>query len=60
MRLHAVALATLLVASGSLTANEAGHDGTSNASAGRPPKVQQMVTHLEDAAAEVRAQIARP
>ena len=49
MRLYAVALATLLAASGYLTANEGGHDGTANTSAGRPPKVQQVVTHLEDA-----------
>jgi hypothetical protein len=48
MRLYAVALATLLAASGHLTANEGGHDGTANTS-GQPPNVQQVVTHLEDA-----------
>ena len=49
MRFYAVALATLLAASGYLTANEAGHDDTEHTSAGQPRMVQLVVTHLEDA-----------
>jgi hypothetical protein len=49
MRLYAVMLATLLAASGYLTSNRAGYDGTADTSAGQQRQVQQVVTHLEDA-----------
>ena len=49
MRPFAVVLATLLAASGFLTANEPGVDGTANASGSQQSSVRQVVTQLEDA-----------
>ena len=49
MRLHAVALATLLAAGGYLTANQVGPHGTANTPPDEQSKVRQVVTHLEDA-----------
>lgn len=49
MRPFAVALATLLAASGLLAANQPGDDATAETSGGQPPKVRQAVTALEDA-----------
>ena len=49
MRLYAVTLATLLLASGSLTASAAEHHGTRDTAASEPRAAQRVVTRLEDA-----------
>jgi hypothetical protein len=49
MRVRALMLATLLVASGGVTLGDAAHHGAADASAGEPRPVQREVTRLEDA-----------